>query len=227
MKRVARFSRLGRSDGPLATVLASSAMARLVTHFVLHPTAALHFQALRRVTGLSTRSLQHELTRLEGLGLVQREPDARLIRYRAPANHSGWEVFRLAVREFADPSEVLRVSLAQIPGVDAAFVYGSYAMKTEVHPGSNVDVFVVGDTLDQEPTRLALADEMLQASGALGREVNASRYTWEKLAKRLSQGNRFVREVLNGPKEWVRGDDSALLQLTDPAAGRRGAGGAR
>jgi predicted nucleotidyltransferase len=218
-----RSPRLGRSEGPLATVLASGAMARLVTHFVLHPKSSLHFQALRRVTGLSTRSLQHELTRLVRLGLVQRAPDGRLIRYRATANHPGWEVFRSAVREFAGPAEVLRVALAQVPGVDAAFVYGSFARKTDVHPRSDVDVFVVGEGLDQKTTRLALAEEMLEASGALGREVNASRYTWERLGQRLSEGGRFVREVLAGPREWVLGDDSVLARLIS-RGGRRRAG---
>jgi predicted nucleotidyltransferase len=219
--RATPISRLGRSDGPLATVLASGSMARLVTHFVLHPKSTLHFQALRRVTGLSTRSLQQELGRLERLGLVRREPEGRVVRYRAVVDHPGWQVFRAAVREFADPAEVLRIALAQVPGVEAAFVYGSFARKTDVHPRSDVDVVVVGDALDDEATRLALAEEMLEASGALGREVNASRYTWERLAKRVSQGGRFIREVLAGPKAWVRGDDSALAKLASWDAGRR------
>lgn len=202
--------RLGKSDGSLARVLASGAMARVVTHFVLHPDSTLHFRALQRVTGLSSRSLQHELARLEQLGILRREREGRVVRYRAVCEHPRWRVLRELVREFAEPVEVLRVALAQVPGVDAAFIYGSYARKNDVHPASDIDVFVVGEALDESDTRLALAEEMLEASGLLGREVNVTRYIPKRLDRQGASGARFIRSVLAGEKEWLVGDDEAL-----------------
>jgi predicted nucleotidyltransferase len=206
-------ARLGKAEGPLATVLASSAMARLVAHFVLRPRSALHFQAVRRATGLATRSLQIELARLEHLGLVERIPEGRVVRFRAVAGHSGWTAFRSLVREFADPAEVLRVAFSQLEGVDAAFIYGSFALKTDIHPASDVDVVVVGTEVEREENRLALAKESLEAAGLLGREVNVRRYTWDKLRIRTATGGRFLRDVLGGAKQWIVGDQSALGRL--------------
>jgi predicted nucleotidyltransferase len=194
----------------LARLLASKALARVVTHFVLHPGSALHFRALQRVTGLSSRSLQHELARLEELGIVQREREGRKMRYRAVAEHPRWSVLRGLVREFAEPAEVLRVALAEVPGIEGAFIYGSYARGTGVHVGSDVDVFVVGEALEEPETRLALAEETLEASGLLGREVNVTRYTPKKLAARRAHGARFIRSVLAGEKEWLIGDERVL-----------------
>lgn len=114
------------------------------------------------------------------------------------------------VSEFADPAEVLRVALGEVPGVEAAFIYGSYARGTDVRPESDIDVFVVGEALKEPETRLALAGEALEAAGLLGREVNMTRYTPRKLAARRAQGARFVRSVLEGEKEWLIGGEAAL-----------------
>jgi hypothetical protein len=50
-----------RPENALARTLASRALADVVTYFVLYPEAAPHFRALQRMTGVSSRSLQHEL----------------------------------------------------------------------------------------------------------------------------------------------------------------------
>ncbi|WP_420127786.1 nucleotidyltransferase domain-containing protein [Longimicrobium sp.] len=197
-----------RQDDSLAAVLASRALAAVVIYFVLHPDAALHFRALQRVTGVSSRSLQHEMTRLQSLGMVQRERDGRLVRYRAVTGHPRWSVLREMVRQFAEPAELLRVALADVPGIDAAFIYGSCA-RGDMHENSDIDVFVLGETLDMD-TRIALAGETLEASVLLNREVNVSRYTREKLEARRTGG--FLRSVLAGPKKWLVGDETLLAR---------------
>src|SRR5215213_1750134 len=97
-------SRSRKADEPLASVLASRALAAVVIYFVLHSDRALHFRALQRVTRVSSRSLQHEVARLESLGLVERERDGRLVRYRAVAGHPRWSVLREMVRQFVEPA---------------------------------------------------------------------------------------------------------------------------
>lgn len=194
-------------DEPLATVLASRALAAVVIYFVLHPDAALHFRALQRATGLASRSLQHEMARLEALGLVRRERDGRLVRYRAATGHPRWSVLREMVRQFAQPAELLRVALATVPGIEAAFIYGSCA-RGEMHPESDIDVFALGDALKSRDTRLSLARRTLEASALLNREINVTRYTWDKLRTRPKDG--FLGAVLTGPKQWLVGDEAAL-----------------
>src|SRR5688572_18579962 len=99
-----------RSAGSLSSVLASQAMADLVAYFVLYPDAALHFRALQRALGASSRSLQHEFARLERMGLIQREREGRLVRYCAVSKHPRWAALRELVRQFATPAELLRLA---------------------------------------------------------------------------------------------------------------------
>lgn len=203
-----RASRSGSGD-PLARVLASSALAYVILYFVLHPDAAPHFRALQRATGVSSRSLQHELARLEELGMVQRERDGRLVRYRRVADHPRWLAFRNLVREFAQPVHVLRVAVGNVPGVEAAFIYGSCA-RGDMHPESDIDVFALGDALKDRDTRLTLTQGTLEASMLLDREVNVVRYTRDKLEARRNGG--FLSTVLTGPKKWLVGDETVLQQ---------------
>lgn len=206
MKRI-RSSQSRKADEPLASVLASRALAAVVIWFVLHPDRALHFRALQRVTGVSSRSLQHEMARLEALGLVQRERDGRLVRYRAIAGHPRWSILREMVRQFAQPAELLRVALADVPGLEAAFIYGSCA-RGDMHPESDIDVFAFGDALRDMDTRLVLTEGALEASMLLDCEVNVSRYTRKRLEGGRAGG--FVRSVLSGPKLWLVGDQTVL-----------------
>lgn len=200
-------SRSRKADEPLASVLASKALAAVVIYFVLHPDKALHFRALQRVTRVSSRSLQHEIARLEALGMVQRERDGRLVRYRAVAGHPRWSVLRDMVRQFADPAELLRVALANVPGIDAAFIFGSFA-RGDMHADSDIDVLALGDALKNLDTRLALTQRAVEASVLLNREVNVTRYTRDKLEARRTGG--FLTSVLAGPKQWLVGDERVL-----------------
>lgn len=113
-----------RAD-PLSAVLASGALARLVTHFALRPDEAPHTRALQRVTGLTSRSLQTELARLERLGVIHREVSGRHVRHVPNEQSPRWRLFRELVRELGDPTEVVRDALSDVPGLEAAFVFGS------------------------------------------------------------------------------------------------------
>lgn len=203
-----------RSRDPLSRVLASSALAHLVLYFVLHPHSTPHFRGLQRATGISSRSLQHELARLEELGMLRRERDGRLMRYCRVADHPRWFAFRDLVREFAEPTTLLRTALVEVPGIEAAFIFGSFA-RGDVHPASDVDLFAFGDALKDRDARLSLTQRTLEASMLLHREVNVVRYTRDKLE--AARGGGFMSAVLAGPKLWLIGDEAVVARFTDNA----------
>lgn len=196
----------------LATVLASEALATVAMQFVLWPNEAPHFQALKRATGLPNRSLQNELARLERLEMVRRQPDGRLVRYRAQGDHAGWQGVRALVAAFAEPTDVVRAAVTQIPGVDAAFIYGSYARGAKSDAG-DVEVMVVGERVNDSMTKSSLAASAIGAGHLVGREVHVVRYTPLRLRAGYARGGRFVCSVLEGPKRWVVGSEQVLAAL--------------
>ncbi|HEV2150108.1 MAG TPA: nucleotidyltransferase domain-containing protein [Longimicrobiaceae bacterium] len=195
-----------RNAPGLASVLASPALARLVIHFALHPDAPIHLRALGRRTRLGRRSLENELRRLEAQGLIERWREGRNVLFRAVQEHPGWRAMREMVRQFADPAEVLSGALALVDGVEAAFVFGSFA-RGDTRPDSDVDLFVVAD----EAVRQDLGREAAEASILLGRPVEVLWYSRDKLRQRLESGHPLVGRVLGGPKRWVVPDRSGAL----------------
>lgn len=209
---------LRRSRGGLSDVLASGAAARLVALFALHPKRTFHFRALQRVTGLPNRSLQIEFARLTRLGLLDCETIGRTISF-STADESRWRVLSEVVREFATPADLLRPAFAEVPGIQAAFIYGSFA-RDDVHDRSDVDVFVLGAEANGLEFRHAIASAALEVGGFLGREVNVTRFTPERLASRLAEGrsSQFIQSVLSSEKNWLIGDEAALRQVTRAAS---------
>jgi predicted nucleotidyltransferase len=183
-------------------------MARLIAHFVLHPQQSMHFRALQRHTTLPHRSLQTELGRLEGLGVVIRRRDGRHVTFTAQAEAPVWIALRQVVRHVANPVELLRDALADATGIDAAFVYGSTA-RGDARPDSDVDLFVIGSLEDTTD----LAARTMEVSALLQREVNVSRYVAAELTDRLRSGSPFLKRVMAAPKHWVVGGPRALRRI--------------
>lgn len=192
--------------GGLGEVLASPAFARLVLHFALHGEEPVHVRALQRRCALSMSSLNRELQRLERRGLVERMEDGTRVLYRAAEAHPGWKGLRQLIRDFANPTEVVEAALAAVKGIEAAFVFGSFA-RGDPRADSDVDVLVIGDRAAEVP----LGREAAVASVLLGRPVEIRSYTREKLERQLGAGNAILRRILAGPKRWIVGDEDRLL----------------
>lgn len=191
--------------GGLGEVLASPAFARLVLLFALHGEAPEHVRALQRRSGLSTSSLHRELRRLEGRGLIQRVDEGPRVLYRAVDGHPGWKSLRQLIHDFADPAEVVDEAIAGVPGVDAAFVFGSFA-RGDARADSDVDVLVIGDPAAEA----RVGRKAAEASILLGRPIEVRAYSVEKLQRQFASGNAVLGRIVAGPKRWLLGDEAQL-----------------
>lgn len=178
---------------------------RVLLYFLLHPERRLHFRALRDHTRLGTGALQREVARLESLGLIVRSEDSGRVYFQAVADHPSWGALRTLVREHAEPAEVVREAFRDVPGIRAAFVFGSSVTGT-ARADSDVDVLIV-----EEGMPLAAIDRATTAAQSLlQRAIDVKRYTPASLADRLARGSRFLADALAGPKSWLIGSEDAL-----------------
>ncbi len=159
------------SPPPLLPVLRSRLQAELLTLVLLAPGREWTLTELARRVGASVSSAQREVNRAEQTGVIssRRLGNTRLVK----AAHSPLTgpLTELLLRSFG-PRQVLAEELAGLDGIEAAYLFGSWAARYAGQEGrapADLDVLIIG-----RPDRDAL-DEAAQRAGArLAREVNVT-----------------------------------------------------
>jgi uncharacterized protein len=215
-----REPRRERPTDPLNTLGIARSASRVLRYFALRPETAIHGRRLQRVLRVGAVSLQRDLERLVKLGALRRFRDGRLVLYQAESQSPLWPAFRTIIGMTSDPAGVVRDALCDVSGIEAAFIFGSTA-KHARREDSDIDLFLLElPDLDSH----ALFAQLGEAGLLLKTEVNTIRYSTQSLAERLGDPNHaashFIRGLLEGPKRWVAGDQTALRSLAT-AAGLR------
>lgn len=189
----------------LADALFSSTQQRVLGLLFGQPERSFYATELIGLVGAGSGAVQRELARLERSGLVSVHRKGTQKHFQAdPASPLFGELCGIARKTFG-LAEPLRAVLAPFASeIVAAFVYGSVA-KREDTASSDIDLMIVSDTISYPELYAALES----ASAKLGRAVNPTVYTRQQLAQRLEQGSAFTQRVLEQPRIWLIGSDSA------------------
>ena len=164
----------------LLPLLRSQAQGDIIAHIMLDPEHDHSASEIAASLGLSLSTVSREVARLVDAGLlaVSTRGNTRLLRVQTD-NPVYRPLADLMAVTFG-PVPVLRRLLAGVPGIEAAFIYGSWAARHAGQPGSvpgDIDLLVIGS-----PDRHLLADVVEEAERALRREVNTRRLSkaaWE------------------------------------------------
>jgi predicted nucleotidyltransferase len=196
---------MSRRASTITSIFPSPAMGRLVVFFVVHPGQRVHLRALMRMTGLPSASIQTELRRLTRLGVLRREDEGGRAFYAADEAHPAWRAWMLLFRACVHPTDVLREALVGSDGIEMAFVFGSTA-RGDRRADSDVDLLLVGGGEAQQRAGRVLSEAQI----LIEPELDVITYDADTFRTRAQSGNQFIQRILGEPKEWVRGDASAL-----------------
>jgi predicted nucleotidyltransferase len=159
------------SPPPLLPLLRSRLQAEVLTLTMLNPGREWSLTDLASHVRASVSSVQREITRAEQAGIVssRRLGNVRLV--KAADSPLTASLTELLLRSFG-PRQVLAEELQGIEGIDAAYLFGSWAARYEGEAGrspADIDVLVIG-----APDRDELDDAAQRAEGRLAREVNVT-----------------------------------------------------
>lgn len=178
----------------LLPLLRSRAQGDILATIMLNPEQVRSLSEIAAEVGVSLATVQREVVRLEEAGLVttQRRGNTRLVH---PVTDS--VVYKPLVDLLAvtfGPLGILRDALTAVPGIDRAFIYGSWAARYAQRSGPvphDIDLLVIGDV-----DRALLDDAIAHAEKVLRREVNVRRVTPAAWAK---NDGSFKKTVLARP----------------------------
>lgn len=190
----------------VADALFNKGQQRVLAVLFGNPGRSFYANEIIALADSGTGAVQRELARLESAGLVTVKRVGKQKHYQANPEAPVFAELRAMVLKTSGLGDVLRNALAPLSGdIRAAFVYGSVA-KREDTATSDIDLMVISDRLTYADLFAALE----QATRRLGRKVNPTVYTPSELARRIRQGNAFVRRVLSRPKIWLIGGEREL-----------------
>jgi predicted nucleotidyltransferase len=101
--------------------------------------------------------------------------------------------------------QVLRDLLDHVPGIEAAFIFGSEA-RGDARPDSDIDLLIYGDQIRD----VDVGAMLLEAALVLDRSVHAIRYDRERFLRDACPGRSFLPSALSGPKIWLAGSAESL-----------------
>jgi len=171
------------------------------------PSKEFHLRELSRLSNMALGTIQQEVRRLTKADLLISRRDGNRIYYRANTQHPIFPELRGIALKTTGLREQIADTLAGVPGVELAFVFGSAASGT-AGAASDVDLFVIGNV-----GLRALAPKLRPLTSTLGREVNPYVLTRETLVAKARAGDAFIANVIAAPKIWVTGDAHDLEKL--------------
>lgn len=160
--------------------------------FFARPGVVRHVRELARELGWSATIVGQELDRLERTDILTSERIGRARRYRVDEESPIASEIRSLVQKTIGIEARIRDAIADLSGIEEAFLYGSYA-RGDDRATSDLDLFVIGP-VDQERLGDALAD----VERELGRDVNVTSYERGELERLRREGDLFIERVYDG-----------------------------
>lgn len=158
--------------------------AEILSALFTDPSIELSISELAHEARTQVSNAYNEVVRLLAAGLVE---DRRVGRSRLIRANQGHELFRplseIILKTYG-PHRVLSRALEGFEGVEAAYIFGSWAERYSGVPGPaphDIDVLVVGD-----PERRRLTRLMSEEAEKIGKEVNVVITSPEEWRERAS-----------------------------------------
>lgn len=198
-----------KSNPVLKSLFSSNTRIRVLSHFFLHPGESYYLRQLERLLKIPVGQLGRELLNLEKIQLLTSSMEGNQKRYSINQNFPLYDELKNIFLKTTSVGDIIRESLSKLKGIELAFIYGSFA-KGEEHPGSDIDIMIVGSTSDKEISRV-----ISDVENKLKRTVNYSLYERREVKTRLKKKDNFILTIFHEPHIILLGNKNDELFRTD------------
>jgi predicted nucleotidyltransferase len=190
----------------LAEALFSKTQRQVLGLLFGNPDRSYYAKEVVRLAGVGIGTVQRELEKLSGAGLLSVRKVGNQKHYQADRQSPIFEELRGIVLKTFGVGDVLRLAMAEFAGqIKVAFVYGSVAKGTD-KAHSDIDVMIISEELSYDRLFSALSPVESQ----LGRTVNPTLYKPSEFREKLAADSSFLSRVMEQPKIYLIGTDNDL-----------------
>lgn len=192
----------------LSDVLFSKTQRQVLGLLFGSPERSFYANEIVRFAGVGIGSVQRELEKLAGAGLLLVTQIGNQKHYQANRDAPIFEELRGIVLKTFGLADVLRDALVGVVDrIKVAFIYGSIAKATDT-AASDIDVMIVSPDLYYSEVVTVFAD----TESRVGRTINPTLYKQADFVRKLAEDNSFLSKVVEQPKIFLIGSADDLTE---------------
>jgi predicted nucleotidyltransferase len=188
----------------LLKLFSSKVRVKLLDAFLSSPNARFYVREIERKIGEDIQNIHKELKNLEALGLLRGEIQGNQKYYSANEGFFLYPELKSIIFKTIGIQGLLKEALSKMKGIDAAFIYGSYAAGKESEE-SDVDILIIG-----RPDMTELNEVVSDLEDKLDRDINYMSFDRSEFEKRKRDKDAFITDVLEGKKLMLKGTEDAI-----------------
>ncbi len=188
----------------LNRLLSSRLRIKLLDIFLNMPNARFYIRELERRINEEAKNVSRELKNLEALGLLISEKQGIQKYYSVNKNFFLYPELKAIIFKTTGVQGLMKEALSKLKGIEAAFIYGSYATGEESE-SSDVDILIIG-----KPDMTKLNELISELEEDLNREINYRCFDREEFNKRKRKEDSYITEVIAGKKIMLKGSEDAI-----------------
>jgi len=195
-----------RANDPILKGLFSSETRVLIlSHFFFHPGENFYLRQLEKLLNKPVGQIGPELKNLEKIHLLSSARAGNQKRYSLDKEFALYDELRSIFIKTLGANLIIREFISKLPGLELAFIYGSFAEDKE-NPESDIDLMIVGNANDKK-----IDPEISRAEKELKRPINYSLYERKEIKDRLRKKDNFILTVFHGPRLIIFGNQNDEL----------------
>lgn len=188
----------------ISRLFSSKIRIKLLDIFLSLPNARFYIRELERKINEEAKNISRELQNLETLGLLISEKHGNRRFYSPNENFFLYPELKGIIFKTTGVLGLLKEAVAKLKGIEAAFIYGSYATGKETE-SSDVDLMIIG-----KPDLTELNEVISGLEDKLNREINYMCFDREEYEERKKTKDAFVSGVLSDEKMMLKGSENAV-----------------
>jgi predicted nucleotidyltransferase len=188
----------------ISHLFSSKIRIKLLDIFLSLPNARFYIRELERKINEEAKNISRELQNLETLGLLISEKQGNRRFYSPNENFFLYPELKGIIFKTTGVLGLLKEAVAKLKGIEATFIYGSYATGKEVE-SSDVDLMIIG-----KPDLTELNEVISGLEDKLNREINYMCFDQEEYEERKKTKDAFISGVLSDEKMMLKGSENAV-----------------
>ncbi len=171
----------------------------LLGYFCTNSDARLYLRQAAVILDEDPGNLSKELAHLQSLGIFSSAMSGKQKYYSLNKQYPLLNELKSVIFKTIGVEGALRELVASVPGIETAFIYGSFAGGSE-DARSDIDVLLIGKFSEDD-----LLKKISSLENKLQREINYTVYSTQEFAKKSKQKGSFLNEVLKTKPIFLKG----------------------